>query len=94
MAAPNKRRLFVGNIDFEMLSKQLGSLFGQYGELRDVYLPQDRNNRSTRLNKGYAFVEFRDEINAQVAMDEVNAQPEPFFGRQLLVKIADVKKDE
>ena len=48
-------KVFVGNLDFNTTKDEVQSLFSQIGEIRDVFLPMDRESGRPR---GFAFVEF------------------------------------
>ncbi len=47
--------IFVSNLSYETTTEQLSGLFEQYGEVRRVHIPIDRE---TGILRGYAFVEF------------------------------------
>ena len=50
--APNKNKLFVGNLSFKATAEDIKELFGQYGELTDVFIPVD----SVGEPRGFGFV--------------------------------------
>ena len=79
----NGRRCYVGNIPYAATKAQIEALFGEIGPLREVRVMTDRE---TGRPKGFAFVEFEHEQDAQAACDELN-QTE-FGGRPLTVNIA------
>lgn len=79
----NPRKLFVGNLSYHTTDAQLREYFGQYGELEEVNLVTDR---FTGRSKGFAFVTFKDEAMAQVAIDATNNVE--FDGRALVVNVA------
>ena len=49
--------MFVGNLNFSTTQTELETLFGQVGEVTEVFLPIDR---ATGQPRGFAFVEFSD----------------------------------
>ena len=49
--------MFVGNLNFSTTQAELETLFGQVGEVSEVFLPIDR---ATGQPRGFAFVQFRD----------------------------------
>ena len=58
-------KVFVGNLEFSTTKDQLEELFGQVGSLVDVFLPSDR---ATGKPRGFAFVEFSSDEEAQAAI--------------------------
>ena len=61
-------KLFVGNLDFKTTKTDLEELFGQAGSVVDVFLPTDR---ATGKPRGFGFVEYATEAEAQAAIDVV-----------------------
>ena len=62
-------RLFVKNINFELGKKDIQSLFGKFGTLKDLNVAM---KKGTALNKGFAFVEFETKAEAQSAISEMH----------------------
>jgi cold-inducible RNA-binding protein len=58
-------KVFVGNLEFSTTKDQLEELFGQVGSIVDVFLPSDR---ATGKPRGFAFVEFANDDEAQAAI--------------------------
>jgi RNA recognition motif-containing protein len=77
-------KVFVGNLDFNTSKEEVQSLFGQVGELRDVFLPVDRESGRKR---GFAFVEFTSDEDAQKAIEKFNGYE--LGGRALRVNAAE-----
>lgn len=77
-------KLFVGNLDFSTTRSDLEALFSQIGPLRDVFLPIDR---STSRPRGFAFVEFEKEDDANRAIARFNGHE--LSGRALRVNAAE-----
>ena len=80
-------KVFVGNLDFKATRDQLESLFGEAGEVQDVFIPVDRE---TGRPRGFAFVEFGSEEAAQKAIDQFNGQE--LGGRALRVNMAEERQ--
>jgi RNA recognition motif-containing protein len=81
-------RLFVGNLPYDVTEAELREHFSAVGSLSYVYLPTDRE--SGRL-RGFAFVEFHDQAQAEEAIRRLNNQP--FKGRPLAVNEARTRED-
>ena len=76
-------RLFVGNLPYDATEDEIRSHFSSVGNLSYVFVPVDRE---TGKKRGFAFVEFADETQAQAAIRQFNNQP--FKGRPLAVNEA------
>ena len=77
-------KVFVGNLDFNTSKEEVQSLFAQVGELRDVFLPVDRESGRKR---GFAFVEYASDEDAQKAIEKFNGYE--LSGRALRVNAAE-----
>jgi cold-inducible RNA-binding protein len=77
-------KVFVGNLDFKTTRDEVQSLFSQIGPIRDVFLPTDRDSGRPR---GFAFVEFESEEDAQKAIERFNGYE--LSGRALRVNAAE-----
>ncbi len=77
-------KLFVGNLDFNTTRSELEQLFAQAGQLRDVFLPTDRE---TNRPRGFAFVEFENDEDATQAIERFNGHE--LSGRALRVNAAE-----
>ena len=53
--------IYVGNVDQKCPEEILWELFTQCGPVVNVYLPRDR---ITGQHPGYAFIEFKNEVDA------------------------------
>lgn len=82
------KKLFVGNIEWGATEEQLKELFGQYGEVEEAIIIKDR---MSGRSKGFGFVTFADEANADEAMEALNGHD--LNGRALVVNEAR-SKDE
>lgn len=76
-------RLFVGNLPYDATEDEIRQHFSTVGNLSYVSIPLDRE---TGKKRGFAFVEFADEQQAQAAIRQFNNQP--FKGRPLAVNEA------
>lgn len=63
--------LFVGNLSFNTTEDALWEVFSEYGEVKSVRLPTDRE---TQRPKGFGYVEFSDTASAKKALETVNGQ--------------------
>jgi RNA recognition motif-containing protein len=77
-------KVFVGNLDFNTTKAEVQSLFSQIGEIRDVFLPMDRESGRPR---GFAFVEFTSDEDAAKAIEKFNGYQ--LGGRALRVNAAE-----
>ena len=77
-------KVFVGNLDFNTTKEEVQSLFSQVGELRDVFLPVDRESGRKR---GFAFVEYASDDDAAKAIERFNGYE--LAGRALRVNAAE-----
>lgn len=80
-------RLFVGNLPYDATEEEIRQHFSAVGNLSYVSIPLDRE---TGRKRGFAFVEFADEQQAQAAIRQFNNQP--FKGRPLAVNEARAKE--
>src|SRR5262249_41948315 len=77
-------KVFVGNLDFNTTKAEVQNLFSEIGEIRDVYLPMDRQSGRPR---GFAFVEFASDEDAAKAIEKFNGFT--LSGRALRVNAAE-----
>ena len=80
-------RLFVGNLPYDATEDEIREHFSSVGNLSYVSIPLDRE---TGKKRGFAFVEFANEQQAQEAIRQFNNQP--FKGRPLAVNEARAKE--
>ena len=76
-------KLYVGNLSYNVAEDELRELFSQAGELKDVTLVVDRD---TRRPKGFGFVEYTNQADAEKAIQMFNDQE--LDGRRLNVSMA------
>lgn len=76
-------KLYVGNLPFSVSDEDLRALFSSYGEISEAVLIKDKfSGRS----KGFGFVTFSNEEDAQKAISEMNGKE--VQGRELKVNEA------
>lgn len=76
-------KLFVGNLSFDLKEEDLKTAFAQFGEVKEAAIIINKfNGRS----KGFGFVTFASEADAQKAVAEMNGKE--LGGRQLTVSEA------
>lgn len=78
----DKKKLFVGSLPWSVTSDQLKELFSQYGEITEAVVISDRN---TGRSKGFGFVTFANEEDAQKALEMNGKDVE---GRAIIVNTA------
>ncbi len=76
-------RLFVGNLPYDVTEPELREFFKPVGRLSRVFLPVDRE---TGKQRGFAFIEFGSQSEADDAIARMNDQS--FKGRAIAVKEA------
>ena len=71
--SPNKKgNLIVKHIDKDVEESQLHDAFSNFGYVISVKIPTDLDPKTReRKSRGYAFVQYRDEDDAIVAIDEL-----------------------
>ena len=84
----NMKKIFVGNLSFNMTEGELRSLFEPYGSVESVLIVTDRN---TGRSRGFAFVEMADSGAADQAITALHGKE--FGGRALTVNEARPKMD-
>ena len=82
------KKLYVGNLSYQVDSSELEQLFGQHGQ---VVSAQVINDRDTGRSKGFGFVEMSSDEEAQAAIAALNGQDHG--GRSLTVNEARPRED-
>jgi RNA recognition motif-containing protein len=77
------RKLYVGNLPYEVGEAELQDLFGRSGSVESVMVMRDQ---ATGRGRGFAFVEMGSDEEAQAAIRELNASQ--VGGRSLTVNEA------
>uniref|UniRef100_A0A914DWV9 RRM domain-containing protein n=1 Tax=Acrobeloides nanus TaxID=290746 RepID=A0A914DWV9_9BILA len=75
--------VFVGNLPYRATEDDLGHYFSQAGNVTQVRIVYDRQ---TNRAKGFGFIEFANEQDAQNAVNQLNDTE--FQGRNLRVNLA------
>ena len=81
-------KLYVGNLSYSASEDELRNLFSQYGTVESVAVITDRD---TGRSKGFAFVEFANDQEAQAAISGLNGKA--MSGRSLSVSPARPKTE-
>src|SRR5438105_2163479 len=84
----NKNKLYVGNLPWSMTNDSLRDMFTQFGEVTDAAVITDR---MTGRSKGFGFVTFANEEDANKAIQEM--QEKEIEGRKIIVNVARPKED-
>ena len=77
------KKLYVGNLSYNVSNSDLDQLFGEYGTVQSAEVIMDRD---TGRSKGFGFVEMGSDEEAQAAISGVNGQEHD--GRTLTVNEA------
>lgn len=77
------KKIYVGNLNYNTTQDQLGEMFAQFGDVRDVAIIFDR---FTNQSKGFGFVEMEEEDAATAAISALNGSE--LEGRALRVNEA------
>lgn len=78
-----QNKLFVGSLPWATDDAQLNELFSQYGEVTSARVMTDK---FTGRSRGFGFVEFANEADAQKAVDALDGST--LGGRQIVVNVA------
>ena len=80
--------IYVGNLSYQATEDDLKTVFAEYGSVKRVVLPTDRETGKMR---GFAFVEMKDEAEENAAIEELNEAE--WMGRVLRVNKARPKEE-
>lgn len=80
--------IYVGNLSFEVTQEDLTSVFAEYGSVKRVQLPTDRE---TGRMRGFGFVEMGTEAEETAAIDALDTAE--WMGRALKVNKAKPRED-
>lgn len=83
-----QNKLFVGNLPWSVDSEKLREVFSQYGEVKDAHVLSDK---FTGRSRGFGFVEFGTDAEAQAAIDALDGSM--LEGREIVVNVAKPKTD-
>jgi RNA recognition motif-containing protein len=82
------KKLYVGNLTYGVTDAELMEVFSTYGNLRSAQVIMDRE---TGRSKGFAFVEFGNDNEADAAVSGLHGKD--FNGRTMTVNEARPKED-
>lgn len=80
--------IYVGNLSFKVTQEDLTSVFAEYGTVKRVQLPTDRESGRPR---GFGFVEMETEAEEDKAITELDGAE--WMGRVLKVNKAKPRED-
>lgn len=81
------RRIFVGNLSYGTSDQGLREAFGAFGTVTDAKVITDRD---TGRSRGFGFVQFSADTEAQAAIESMNGND--LDGRQVAVNIAEERR--
>lgn len=84
----DKKKLFVGSLPWSLSGQSLNDLFSQYGEIVEAVIISDS---MTGRSKGFGFVTFANEADAEKAQAEMNGKE--VEGRTIVVNFARPRED-
>jgi len=82
------KKLYVGNLKYGIGTSDLERIFGEFGDVSDAIVITDRQ---TGRSKGFGFVTFESDDDAQKAIDAVNGSE--IDGRPVTVNVARPRED-
>ncbi|MEG4342891.1 RNA-binding protein [Microcoleus sp. A003_D6] len=80
--------IYVGNLSYEVTQEHLNQTFGEYGTVKRVQLPADRE---TGRMRGFAFVEMSTEAEEAAAIEALDGAE--WMGRDLKVNKAKPREE-
>ncbi len=75
--------IYVGNLSYTAKEEELEQVFAEYGKVKRITLPADRE---TGRPRGFAFVELEEEANEDKAIEALDGAE--WMGRELRVNKA------
>ena len=75
--------IYVGNLSYEATQEDLGTVFAEYGTVKNVTIP---NDRETGRSRGFAFVEMETEEEETAAIEALDGAE--WMGRDMKVNKA------
>lgn len=82
------KRLYVGNLPWSVNNDKLAEIFSKYPSVASAVVIMDKE---TGRSRGFGFVEFSDDADAQKAISEMNGAD--IEGRKLVVNEARPRED-
>ncbi len=80
--------IYVGNLSYEVNQEDLSEVFAEYGTVKRVHVPTDRETGRVR---GFAFVEMESEAEEDKAIETLDGAE--WMDRQLKVNKAKPRED-
>ncbi|NJN88585.1 MAG: RNA-binding protein [Leptolyngbyaceae cyanobacterium SL_7_1] len=80
--------IYVGNLSYQVTEEDVSSIFAEYGTVKRVQLPTDRETGRLR---GFGFVEMSSETEEQAAIDALDGAE--WMGRDLKVNKAKPREE-
>jgi RNA recognition motif-containing protein len=80
--------IYVGNLSYEVNQEDLNEVFAEYGTVKRVHVPTDRETGRVR---GFAFVEMESEAHEDKAIEALDGAE--WMDRQLKVNKAKPRED-
>lgn len=80
--------IYVGNLSFDVTEEDVNSVFAEYGTVKRVQLPTDRE---TGRPRGFGFVEMETEAEETAAIEALDGAE--WMGRDLKVNKAKPRED-
>jgi len=81
--------IYVGNLSYEVTEEDLKMVFAEYGTVKSVQLPKDRETGRLR---GFAFVEMSSDAEETAAIEALDTAE--WMGRNLKVNKAKPREDK
>jgi RNA recognition motif-containing protein len=75
--------IYVGNLSYDVTSEELNEVFAEYGVVKRVHIPTDRD---TGRSRGFGFVEMETEVEEDKAIETLDSAQ--WMGRSLKVNKA------
>ncbi len=75
--------IYVGNLSYDVTQEDLNEVFTEYGEVKRVHIPTDRE---TGRMRGFAFVEMNSDAQEETAIETLDGAE--WMGRTLKVNKA------
>jgi RNA recognition motif-containing protein len=81
--------IYVGNLSYEVTTEDLTNVFAEYGTVKRVYLPTDKESGRVR---GFGFVEMDTEAEEDAAIETLDGAK--WMGREMRVNKAKPKETQ
>jgi len=80
--------IYVGNLSYDVTEEDLQTVFSDYGQVKRVYLPVDRE---TKRMRGFGFVEMSNDTEEETAIETLDGAQ--WMGRQMKVNKAKPREE-